>query len=244
MSTRTLIIILAALLTLASATPAQAQGDDPDGTLGCVARIIDFESDAGDIFAAIMGVFGLVYKVVDYITCTVDTFLDGEDSVIGRFSDWFQNLAQQIDRGVQSVAGFFELAYGFIRPIWDFIVYLIEAANRLIELLGRMLNLFIVLVGLGLGWLFQVAQIVGGIFAQIQGAPVQPIAGLPRCISAPTESELCAIWYVLDWTLFAPQTPGEWLIPLLVLIVDLVILFYVAKFFVSEAKYISGLFRS
>lgn len=46
-------------------------------------------------------------------------------------------------------------------------------------------------------------------------APPIPIPGLPDCSNAPLLHELCAIWYIMDWTFFAPNTPGALIVPLL-----------------------------
>lgn len=55
-------------------------------------------------------------------------------------------------------------------------------------------------------------------------APPSSIDGLPQCMSAPLEHDICAIYYILDWTLFAPNTLGQYIVPLILAIMNTVII--------------------
>jgi hypothetical protein len=50
------------------------------------------------------------------------------------------------------------------------------------------------------------------------------VPGLPRCASAPLASEVCAIYYILRYTVLS-GTIGQILIPLAVIVIDMVLLF-------------------
>lgn len=67
--------------------------------------------------------------------------------------------------------------------------------------------------------------LLGGFFS----APLIPVPGLPDCINAPTLSELCAVWYIMDWTFFAPGTPGALIVPLLRVIIIILLVVVVIR---------------
>ena len=55
-------------------------------------------------------------------------------------------------------------------------------------------------------------------------APPTSISGLPQCITAPLEHDICAIYFILDWTLFSPNTVGSFIIPLLTALLNVAII--------------------
>ena len=82
---------------------------------------------------------------------------------------------------------------------------------------------------------------VGGLFSQsvssanalvtsFYTAPPQAIPGLPLCMTAPLEHDICAIYYVMDWTLFAPNTLGSFIVPLLLAIMNVLVIFRVLRY--------------
>lgn len=71
-------------------------------------------------------------------------------------------------------------------------------------------------------YLGQISATATGLFNAWFYAQPKPIAGLPNCEANPTLSQLCAIWWVLDNTIFA-GTVGGLIIPLGVIVIDLVI---------------------
>lgn len=82
---------------------------------------------------------------------------------------------------------------------------------------------------------------VGGFFSQaVSGAnalvtsfytaPPSPIPGLPQCMTAPLEHDICAIYYIMDWTIFAPNTLGSFIIPLLLAIMNTMVIFKVLRY--------------
>jgi len=61
-------------------------------------------------------------------------------------------------------------------------------------------------------------------------APPVAIPGLPLCMSAPLQHDICAIYYILDWTLFAPNTPGQFIVPLILAIMNVIVIFRVGRY--------------
>jgi len=63
-----------------------------------------------------------------------------------------------------------------------------------------------------------------------------PIPGLPLCMTAPLEHDICAIYYILDWTLFAPETYGAFIVPLILAIINVIVIFKVLGYVLKLVK--------
>lgn len=85
-------------------------------------------------------------------------------------------------------------------------------------------------------WGTQTINRVGALISAYFTAPPTPLAGLPLCMTAPLEHDICAIYYILDWTLLAPNTPGSFIIPLILAIMNVIVLFRVVKFILKFLK--------
>ncbi len=66
----------------------------------------------------------------------------------------------------------------------------------------------------------QATDMVGTLLSSFANATPVPIPGLPLCMSNPQAHDICAIYYIMDWTLFAPGTPGALIIPLILIIMN------------------------
>lgn len=77
---------------------------------------------------------------------------------------------------------------------------------------------------------------ISRLFTAFYAAPPSPITGLPQCMSAPLDHDICAIYYILDWTLFAPNTPGQYIIPLLQSIIRIFIIFRAIRILLKIIK--------
>lgn len=73
-------------------------------------------------------------------------------------------------------------------------------------------------------WIETTTERAGAIVAAYQEAEPEPIPGLPHCGTDRFASELCAIYYILTWTIFSGPI-GQLIIPMAVIDVDLLILF-------------------
>jgi hypothetical protein len=72
-------------------------------------------------------------------------------------------------------------------------------------------------------WVGQITNDIGALMDAFINTPPEAIPGLPLCMTAPMEHDICAIYYIMDWTLFAPNTPGQFIIPVVLLIMNLFI---------------------
>lgn len=80
-----------------------------------------------------------------------------------------------------------------------------------------------------LGFGTTLGNTVGGVITAWKDAQPQPIEGLPNCTGAARlQSELCAIYYILTYTIFA-GTLGSILIPVATIVIGMVIIFVVIK---------------
>ncbi len=84
------------------------------------------------------------------------------------------------------------------------------------------------LFGAIIAYMGQATNLVVGLLTAFGNATPQAIPGLPLCVTNPMGSDLCAIYYIMDWTIFAPNTPGALIIPLLQIIMNI----YIAIYFV------------
>lgn len=77
------------------------------------------------------------------------------------------------------------------------------------------------LLGTMIAYVQQAGSMLGDLVTAFQTATPQPIPGLPQCMSNPMAHDICAIYYILDWTLLAPGTAGAFIIPLLMTIIGI-----------------------
>lgn len=98
------------------------------------------------------------------------------------------------------------------------------------EILRLLLNLVIRLVEMLIEWLSQASARVGSLLTAFYTVPLTPIPGLPLCVSAPIASDYCAIWYILEYTLFATGTPGALIIPFLSIDAGIWMIMYFVRF--------------
>lgn len=124
------------------------------------------------------------------------------------------------------------------------VAFLIGVANAIIdviEIVGMVIYVVIAIGAKVAGWLVYLVQFTLDTITGIQTAPVVPVEGLPRCISAPTDWDWCAVWYIGDYTLFAPGTIGEAIVPILVLMIDLLIVAYIVRQFFKAIRWFQSL---
>jgi len=142
-------------------------------------------------------------------------------NAIGAFFAWigafFAWLAATIENILQQIANFFGQLLAFLETILRFVIELLEIAWLIIQLLFGLLGLLI-------NWLFQIVLRIGSLVGSFFSAPLQAIPGLPQCFSSPLSYDICAIYYIMDWTLFAPTTPGQLIIPLVLTMMNIIII--------------------
>jgi hypothetical protein len=122
-----------------------------------------------------------------------------------------------------------EIVIGGLQSIINFIGGIFDAVGAIMQIVKLALDAIFGFIGKVWGWIGQAIDLFFQVLRSIIESPPQQIPGLPRCVSAPTQYEICAIWYIFDWTVFADNTPGALLIPLMVLIIDIGITYYVIR---------------
>lgn len=221
------LFVIALLLLLTVPTLAQTETPTPVPTLSPsgqeISDIINHATTViqfgqNPITAALVGIYNAIVMGFNALTGQMDFVIDG-----------FNGITGEVRTAGTSILSFLRNIGGGIGTIVNILMGIILAAAAIVELIRLVVEVVFAAVGLIFGWMGQAITLFFGILTTINEAPAQQIPGLPRCVSAPMDSEICALWYIIDWTLIADGTPGAMIVPLLVLIIDLVIVFYVLR---------------
>lgn len=62
-----------------------------------------------------------------------------------------------------------------------------------------------------------------GLLSAFTNSKPKPISGLPQCMTRPLDHDICAIYYIMHFTIFEPNTPGALIIPMLLIMINLFI---------------------
>jgi len=95
------------------------------------------------------------------------------------------------------------------------------------DLLGSAWDIGSGLFKVGGAYLGQISDAAGSMITALNTSAPQPINGLPQCMTNPMKHDICAIYYIMHWTLLAPNTPGALIIPLIIILMNF---FIVIKF--------------
>jgi phage-related protein len=163
---------------------------------------------------------------------------------IGTILSFFGHLIIGVINAIISLfGGFIALIVMIIGAVINFVIAVVENIIQVIQVVALVIDIILGIAGLVVGWFFQVLQIGAGILANVSNATPQAIPGLPHCVSAPMDSQLCAVWYVLDWTILADGTPGAFIVPIVVLMIDLVIIVYVIGSIFKLVRWFQGVLQ-
>lgn len=86
------------------------------------------------------------------------------------------------------------------------------------------------------GWLGQGGNAIGGLLTGFVEANPEPVPGLPLCMSNPTAHDWCAIIYIIEFTIIAPGTPGELIVPMLNIMINIYIVVYFVRWVLFLAR--------
>lgn len=140
--------------------------------------------------------------------------------LIGQIINWVvgtaNNIVTAIGNVITTLVGLFTAALNFILQI--------------IAIMRLLLDLAVGLIDLIFSWLGQAMARAFALLASFYTAAPQPIPGMPLCYTSPTTYDVCAIYYVLDYTLLASGTPGQFIIPLLTVIMNVFIVMWFVRF--------------
>jgi hypothetical protein len=114
----------------------------------------------------------------------------------------------------------------FFAPILDLIRAFLKLIEQIIELVIAGIQLIVRFVENMVAWIGQVIARINAIIQAFFSAQPVPIPGLPRCVSAPFSYDICAIYFIVEWTLMAENTPGSFITPLLLVVMGVVFVLY------------------
>lgn len=228
-----ILLLLALLLIFAGVASAQAPGPDLTFTPLPADIISDLfnglsewlvntlNSTAEWLSGAFDWLFAGISRLYEWLVYGLNWIVNA----IGTIANWF---IAGINILISAVGGVLQFFYQLLEMLYHFVLAVIENILELVVLVALVLQALGALVGLVWSWLTQAVPQFFFIVRTLNDAPPTQIPGLPRCISAPMDSEICAVWYMTDYTIFAGE-PGIWIVPLIVLIIDLAIVFYVIR---------------
>lgn len=202
--------------------------------LGILTGILDTMIRLGQaVYNAILTLIGFIGAIIGGIVDIVWTILQ----FFGRL------LAGVINAVIQFAGGILAGITAFFSAFIDFIVGVINGIIEVIRVVALVIDVVRAIAGLVLSYIFQGFALLGQVVTGVNSAPVQQIPGLPRCVTAPMESQICAVWYIGDWTIFAPGTPGALIIPILVIMIDIFILVYVIRSIFRIVRWFQTLYQ-
>lgn len=166
---------------------------------------------------------------------------EAEWAIFGQNADffsWLQNmlanlfgfLAGVFNAIINAIAGFFQLIADVINFLWNLLNAIISFILEILGIILLIINLILGLVGLLLAWIGQAIARLTALITAFFTAPATPINGLPLCVSDPLSYDICAIYYIMDWTIFQPGTPGSYIIPLVLTIMNVIIIFRFVRY--------------
>lgn len=136
----------------------------------------------------------------------------------------------------QSIADLFKMIYDFFNFIFGLIAAMFAVFLEIVQIILLVIQLLFGLLGLLLLYIQQLIARLTALFTAFFTAPPLPIPGLPLCISDPLSYDICAVYYVADYTVFAPNTPGQYIIPLVWALMNIIIIFRAVKYILKFIK--------
>jgi hypothetical protein len=133
----------------------------------------------------------------------------------------FANMAHSSIINTEGGANFFDFLIALLQhvigPIVDLIVGIIQ---QIADLLGTIINLILSLIVGFFTQVFSLLQYILGLFGVlingISNATPTPPPGFPDCSGDPRISPICIVFWMLENTVFEPDTPGAFIIPVIV----------------------------
>ncbi len=212
---------------------------------GILQAIYDFiVNGVSGVINTILSIGEWFNKAILWIIDTIISAVQWVGNAIGTILHFFGDLIiAVVNIGIQLFGGLFNVIFMTIQTSIHFVIDMVNNIIKVIDIVRMVIEVGLAIAGKVFLYLGQVIQLAIGILNGINGAPITPVSGLPRCISAPLQSDWCAIWYVTDWTIFAPGTPGAFLIPVIVLIIDLFIIAYIVRSIFKLVRWFQSIYR-
>jgi hypothetical protein len=155
------------------------------------------------------------------------------DSIDGQ-REWFGNVFGGIFSVFGDLFSFFEDIFGFIigaiEAFFNLILSIINFVIELLEIAVLIIQLILGLINLLLAYMRALIERLALLIATFFTVQPTPIEAMPLCVTDPMSYDICAIYYIMDWTLFAPETPGTFIVPLLLAVMNVIIIMRFAKY--------------
>ncbi len=221
------VIVLLIILMMITGTAYAQESPSPWDFFGwLIEQLRLFFEWLGGVINALFGLIGQFFEGLLWFF----------QQIINFFGDLFESIWNWF-------AGLFEWIFNnLLKPTWDFLVGAVQYVVEWIEIVALLISLLLSFIGIVLRWIWSVGEVAFGIFNVLSNANPSPIPGLPLCVSAPTAHDFCAIWYILANTIFVPGTIGDFILPILILMVDLWIIFYVISAIGKIAEQVKAVF--
>lgn len=171
----------------------------------------------------IQTVLNVIRGILEFLLELIRGFFDWLFTAIGRIIEMFIGIANWL---VTAIGNIIKVIINFLQPLIDLIAGILRIIGELVQIVVLILQIVVGFFILLVTFAFQAVGIIVQIIGQFFAAPSTAIPGLPQCVTDPTSWQLCAGYYILDWTLFAPSTPGAIIVPLVVILVDVKIVFF------------------
>jgi len=185
-------------------------------------------------------IISAILWIINGIISVVTWLFQGIGIVLQFIGDLIVSL---VNTFITVVGGIFVVVYMVIETMIHFIIDIVGNIVKIIHIVDLAFQAGIGIAGVVLNYFGQVVNLFFGILANTNGATPVPVAGLPQCVSAPTNWDWCALWYVTDWTVLAPGTPGVAIVPILVLIIDIFILAYIARAIFKLVRWFQSIYQ-
>lgn len=228
------------LLLAFTATPVFAQTQQVqllEQILNGLSSLLD--GIANGLFRIGEAVVSAIMWIINSIVGIVNFFATAIQTVVNFFADFILRIVNAFIRFVGDIGAFIIMV---VEQVIDFVVAIVINIIEIIEVVAMAVNVIIAIAQLILHYIGQAFTLFFSIVNGLNDATATPIPGLPRCISEPVQHDLCAIWYMIDWTLIAPGTPGEFIVPLFVLMIDVFILFYIVAAVMRLLRWWQGVY--
>jgi hypothetical protein len=163
--------------------------------------------------------WNILDAIGDFFTFVVNATVQGVNFV-GDLARW---ITGTVSNAFTWAGNFLQLAFGWIDDIRTMAGQVIDILQLLVLLIARIIELL-------LDWIFAMFQRLWAIITAFWTATPTPIPGMPQCYSAPNDHDLCAIYWILHWTILNPVSPGRWLIPTGLIVINLFAILWTVRF--------------
>lgn len=156
------------------------------------------------------------------------------------FIDWLLRLLRWVLGTARNLFTMFFNALSPVDTTFEYFVFLVAVG---VLLLKMVITILFNVMGVIAGWMGEVTFQVQILIAAYNAAAPTPIPGMPLCSSAPMSGDICAIYYILEYTVLSGGL-GRLLLPILIIVMNLVVVLLFLKFIKSAAHKLQEIFNA